>query len=75
MPTKGDSSKKGKSGIPASVRASVVGLCLGGEPGQQEIAWKLWKERFQHAVAKGHDIRSVQEAQHSDIQIGCLFRP
>ena len=50
MPTKVDKSQKGKSGILASVRANVGALSFGGEPGQREIAWKLWKERFERAT-------------------------
>ena len=34
-------SQKGKSGILASVRASVGALSLAGGPGQREKAWKL----------------------------------
>ena len=41
MPTEASNSQKGKYGIPASVRASVGALSLGGEPGQREIEWKL----------------------------------
>ena len=41
-----DTSQKGKSGVLASVRASVGALSLNGEPGQREKTWKLWKDRF-----------------------------
>ena len=43
-------SQKGKSGILASVRASVGALSLAGEPGQREKAWKLWQDRFERAT-------------------------
>ena len=42
--------QKGKSGILASVRASVGALSLAGEPGQREKAWKLWQDRFERAT-------------------------
>ena len=45
-----ETSQKGKSGILANVRASVGALSLGGEPGQREKAWKLWKDRFERAT-------------------------
>ena len=47
MPDKAGTSQKGKSGILASVQASMGALSLGGEPGQREKAWKLWKDRFE----------------------------
>ena len=47
MPDEAGTSQKGKSGILASVRASVVALSLGGEP---EKAWKLWKDRLERAT-------------------------
>ena len=43
-------SQKGKSGILASVRASVGALSLAGGPGQREKAWKLWQDRFERAT-------------------------
>jgi len=50
MPDEADTSQKGKSGILASVRASVGTFSLSGEPGQREKTWKLWKERFERAT-------------------------
>ena len=50
MPDQAETSQKGKSGILASVQASVGALSLGGEPGQLEKAWKLWKDRFEQAT-------------------------
>ena len=50
MPDEAGTSQKGKSGILASVRASVGALSLGGEPGQREKAWKIWKDRFERAT-------------------------
>ena len=41
MPDEADTSQKGKSGVLASVRASVGAFSLGGEPGQCEKTWKL----------------------------------
>ena len=49
MPDQAETSRKGKSGILASVQASVGALSLDGEPGQREKAWKLWKDRFEGA--------------------------
>ena len=46
MPDEADTSQKGKSGVLASVRASVGALSLSGEPGQRKKTWKLWKNRF-----------------------------
>ena len=50
MPDENETSPKGKSGVLASVRASVGALSLSGEPGQREKAWKLWKDRFVRAT-------------------------
>ena len=50
MPDENDTSPKGKSGVLASVRASVGALSLSGEPGQREKTWKLWKDRFVRAT-------------------------
>ena len=50
MPDEADTSQKGKSGVLASVRASVGALSLSGEPGQREKTWKLWKDRFARAT-------------------------
>ena len=46
MPDKNDTSPKEKSGVLASVRASVGALSLSGDPGQREKTWKLWKDHF-----------------------------
>ena len=46
MPDEADTSQKGKSGVLASVRASVGALSLSAEPGQCEKTWKLWKDCF-----------------------------
>jgi len=50
MPDEADTSQQGKSGVLASVRASVGTLSLSGEPGQREKTWKLWKDRFERAT-------------------------
>ena len=50
MPDKADTSQKGKSGVLASIRASVGALSLSGEPGQHEKTWKLWKDLFVQAT-------------------------
>ena len=50
MPDEAETSQKGKSGVLASVRASVGVLSLSREPGQREKTWKLWKERFVRAT-------------------------
>ena len=50
MPDEAGTSQKGKSGILASVRASVGAFSLGGEPGQREKVRKLWKDRFERAT-------------------------
>ena len=50
MPDENDTSQKGKSGVLASVRASLGALSLSGEPGQREKTWKLWKDRFVRAT-------------------------
>ncbi|KAK2566494.1 hypothetical protein P5673_009104 [Acropora cervicornis] len=50
MTEQATNSQKGKSGILASVRASVGALSFAGEPGQREKAWKLWQDRFERAT-------------------------
>jgi len=50
MPDKADTSQKGKSGVLASVRASMGTLSLSGEPGQREKTWKFRKDRFVRAT-------------------------
>ena len=50
MPDENETSPKGKSGVHASVRASVGALSSSGEPGQRERTWKLWKDRFVRAT-------------------------
>ena len=50
MTEQATNSQKGKSGILASVQASVGALSLAGEPGQREKAWKLWQDRFDQAT-------------------------
>ena len=50
MTEQATNSQKGKSGILASVQASVGALSLAGEPGQREKAWKLWQDRFERAT-------------------------
>jgi len=47
MPDEADTSQKGKSGVLASVQASVGAFSFSGEPGQCEKTWKLWKDRFE----------------------------
>ena len=36
-----------KAGVLARVKASVGAICLKGETGQCEKAWKLWRDRFE----------------------------
>jgi len=50
MPDEVDTSQTGKSGVLASVRASVGAFSLSGEPGQRKKTWKLWKDRFARAT-------------------------
>ena len=50
MPDENNTSQKGKSGVLASVRASVGALSLSGQPGQREKTWKLWKDHFVRAT-------------------------
>jgi len=50
MPDEAHTSQEGKSGVLASVQASVGALSLSGEPGQHEKTWKLWKDRFIRAT-------------------------
>ena len=39
-----------KAGVLASLKASVGAICLKGETGQCEKAWKLWGDRFERAM-------------------------
>lgn len=50
MGEEAETSQRGKSGVLASVRASVGAWNLSGEPGQREKAWKLWRDRFERAT-------------------------
>ena len=50
MPDEADTSQKGKSGVLASVQASVGALSLSGEPGHHKKTWKSWKDRFVQAT-------------------------
>ena len=46
MPDKNDTSQKGKSGVLASVQASMGALSLSAEPGQCKKMLKLRKDHF-----------------------------
>ena len=50
MPDEANTSQKGKSGVLASVQASVGALSLSGKLGQCEKTWKSRKDRFVRAT-------------------------
>ena len=54
MPNEGtqeeNNTHRGKAGVLARVKASVGAICLKGETGQCEKAWKLWGDRFEGSM-------------------------